>query len=50
MYNYHVMKPQGKLTGYIFLDKFFDKQRKIYKSGIWTCDLRIDVPALYQLS
>ena len=27
-----------------------DEQRKIYESGIWTCDLRIDVPVLYQLS
>ena len=27
-----------------------DKQRKIYWSGIWTCDLRIDEPVLYQVS
>ena len=32
-------------------DCVLDEQRKIYyKSGIWTCDLRIDVPVLYQLS
>ena len=27
-----------------------DKQRKISESGTWTCNLRIDVPGLYQLS
>ena len=27
-----------------------DEQRKIYEGGIWNCDLRIDVPALNQLS
>ena len=26
------------------------KKEKIYKSGTWTCDLRIHVPGLYQLS
>ena len=30
--------------------KIVDEQRQIYYSGIWTCDLRIDAPALYQLS
>ena len=29
---------------------FLDTQRKIYYSGILNCDLRIDVPALYQSS
>ena len=42
-------EPQGKLTGYIFW-KVLDEQRKFYYSGIWTCDLRIDVLVLYQLS
>ena len=27
-----------------------DEQRQIYQSGIWTYDLQIDVPVLYQLS
>ena len=27
-----------------------DKHRKIDWSGTWTCDLRIDVPGLYQQS
>ena len=27
-----------------------DEQRKIYLSGIWNCDLQVDVPVLYQLS
>ena len=36
---------------YIYFSiQFYLKLRKIYKSGIWTCDLQIDVPALYQLS
>ena len=39
-------EPQGKLTGYIFR-YILDEQRKIEQSWIWTCDLRIDVPALY---
>ena len=39
-------KPQGKLTGYIFRYIFryiLDEQRKNYSSGIWTCDLWIEV-------
>ena len=32
------------------LDKIVDKQRQIYESGIWTCVLWIEVPALYQLN
>ena len=36
-------------TQFIFLINL-DEQGKNYKSGTWTCDLRIDVPGLYQLS
>ena len=32
------------------MSEVLDEQRQIYESGIWTCDLRIDTPALYQLS
>ena len=45
----YVYKPQEKLTGYIFR-LILNEQRKIYSSRTWTCDLRIDVPVLYQLS
>ena len=38
-----------KLTGYIFRS-ILDEERKMDNSGIWTCDLRIDVPVLYQPS
>ena len=34
----------------LFSWKILDEQRKIYSSGIWTCDFRIDMPVLYQLS
>ena len=33
-----------------FYRKYLDEQRKHYESRIWTRDLRIDVPGLYQLS
>ena len=43
------MNHKGNWLGTYFR-KTFDEQRKIDQSGIWTCHLRIDVPALYQLS
>ena len=43
-------EPQGKLTGYIFKDKFWMNKEKFTRVGFEPGDLRIDVPALYQLS
>ena len=42
------MNHKGNWLG-TFLRWILDEQRKFYSSGIWTCDLRIDVPVLYQL-
>ena len=46
---YHVINHKGNWLGTVFR-YILDKQSKIDQSGIWTCDLRIDVPALYQLT
>ena len=40
----------GAIQVYIIIIINLDEQRKIDESGTWTCDLRIDVPGLYQLS
>ena len=44
----HVINHKGNWLGSC-LDKVWMNKEKL-TSGIWTCHLRIDVPALYQLS
>ena len=46
----HLFGKKDNSLRLLYFRYILDAQRKIYSSGIWTCDLRIDVPALYQLS
>ena len=41
---------EGRILTTTYLDKFWLNKEKNDLSGTWTCDLRIDVPVLYQLS